>query len=174
MHSAPGADRDPSAPVLTPGLRSGQVGTAMNYPRSAYEQIGGLYYFARMLDKIRLHEAGKLPSGYVPFLEKGNNQRISAYLHIDYQKLVERVKAGGSDEEILEWAYENGRRLNEVEIMIWNQFARKRGWNDEATETLAQFKQESGLSDRDEIQTMFDYYDAEEGRPHHTIATRIS
>jgi hypothetical protein len=141
----------------------------MNYPRSAYDQVDGIYYFARMLDKIRLHEAGKLPLDYLAFLEKGNNQRLCAYLHIDYRKLVERVGAGGSDEEILEWAYEIGRRLNEVEKTIWNQFARKRGWNDEATETLARFKLESGLSNRDDIQTMFDYYDAEEGRPLHSV-----
>jgi hypothetical protein len=144
----------------------------MNYPRSAYDQVDGLYYFARMLDKIWLHEAGKLPADYVPFLEKGSNQRICAYLHIDYRKLVERVKSDGSDQEILEWAYENGRRLNEVERMIWNEFARKRGSNDEASEALAQFKQASGLGDRDDVQTLFDYYDADEGRPLHTIASR--
>jgi gluconokinase len=69
-----------------------------------------------------------------------------AYLHIDYRKLVERVKAGGTDAEILEWAYENGRRLNEVERLICNEFARKRGWNDAASEKLVQYKQASGLS----------------------------
>ena len=33
------------------------------------------------------------------------------------------------------------------------------------TETLERRKRESGLSDRDDIQTMFDYIDADEGRP---------
>jgi hypothetical protein len=63
----------------------------MTYPRSAYDQVDGLFYFARMLDKIRLHETGQLPSDYDPFLEKGSNQRLCAYLRIDYRKLVERV-----------------------------------------------------------------------------------
>ena len=144
----------------------------MTYPRTAYDRVEGLYYFGRMLDKIRLHEAGKLPADYVPFLEKGTNQRLCAYLHIDYRKLVERVKAGGTDAEILEWAYENGRRLNEVERIIWNEFARKRGWNDEVSESLVQFKQASGISNRDDVQTLFDYYDADEGRPLHATATR--
>lgn len=34
------------------------------YPRSAYDQVGGIVYFARMLDKIRLHAAG----GYHPII----------------------------------------------------------------------------------------------------------
>ena len=42
---------------------------------------------------------------------------------------------------------------------------RKRGWNDEATEILNRRKRESGLWDRDDIRTMFDYIDADEGRP---------
>jgi len=137
----------------------------MTYPRSPYDQVDGLYYFARMLDKIRLRETGKLPADYIPYLEKGVNQRLCDYLHIDYRELVERVKAGGTDEEILAWAYEEGRRLTEVECLIWNEFSRKRGWNDAASEMLGQFKQSSGLSDRDDVQTMFDYYDADEGRP---------
>jgi gluconokinase len=41
---------------------------------------------------------------------------------------------------------------------------RKRGWNDEVSETLARRKKERGLSDRSEIETMFDFIDADEGR----------
>lgn len=32
--------------------------------RSSYEKVGGIVYFGRMLDKIRLHAAGQLPDGY--------------------------------------------------------------------------------------------------------------
>jgi hypothetical protein len=49
--------------------------------------------------------------------------------------------------------------------LIWNEFMRKRGWNDEATKNLNRTKRESGLSDRDDIRTMFDYIDADEGKP---------
>jgi hypothetical protein len=54
---------------------------------------------------------------------------------------------------------------SEEEILIWNEFMRKRGWNDEATETLNRRKGEGGFSQRHDIQTMFDYIDADEGRP---------
>jgi Domain of unknown function (DUF5069) len=29
--------------------------------RSAYKKVDGIVYFARMIDKIRLHQAGMLP-----------------------------------------------------------------------------------------------------------------
>ena len=32
--------------------------------RSAYAKVGGLVYFGRMLDKIRLADENKLPAGY--------------------------------------------------------------------------------------------------------------
>jgi hypothetical protein len=47
---------------------------------------------------------------------------------------------GGSDEEILEWCYQNGRRLNEGDILVWNNFSSKFGWNDFATPTLERRK----------------------------------
>lgn len=33
-------------------------------PKSAYDRVGGMYYFARMLDKIRLHARGELRSDF--------------------------------------------------------------------------------------------------------------
>jgi hypothetical protein len=41
---------------------------------------------------------------------------------------------------------------------------RKRGWRDQATESLTCWKAELGLRDRDDIQTFFDLYDADEAR----------
>ena len=47
-------------------------GMALSYPtiipglRSPFDQVNGLVYFGRMLDKIRLAAAGKLPEGWQP------------------------------------------------------------------------------------------------------------
>ena len=41
---------------------------------------------------------------------------------------------------------------------------RKHGWNDKASEILVRRKTESGMAGRSEIQTMFAYIDADEGR----------
>jgi len=132
--------------------------------RSPAEKVGGIVYFGRMLDKIRVHAEGELPVDYQPNLGKGFDGRCIAFLEIRYNDLVGRVKEGGSDEEILDWCFEKGRKPSNEEIEVWNDFMRKRGWNDEAAETLARRKKESGFSDRAEIQTLFNYIDADEGR----------
>ena len=86
------------------------------------------------------------------------------FLRVDYEKLRQRVLEGGSDEEILEWCYQKGRRLNEGDLLVWNNFSSKFGWNDFATRTLERRKKELGISDRVDIQTMSDLFDYEEGR----------
>jgi gluconokinase len=138
----------------------------MNVPnlRSPYEKTGGIYYFARMIDKIRLHADGKLPAEYQPNLGTGFDQRCLSFLWIEYPALVERVKKGGSDEEILEWGFSQGRRPSDEEILIWNDFMRKRGWNDEATELLQRRLREGGFEDRTDVQTFFGFIDLDEGR----------
>ncbi len=137
------------------------------YPRSAYDQVGGLVYFARMLDKIRLHAAGKLPSDYHANLSIGFDGRCCRFLRVEYADLRKRVLQGGSDEEILQWCFKTGRQPNEEELLVWNSFLRKRGWRDEedgTTEELERYKAQSGLAHRTDLLTLFDYYEVDEGR----------
>jgi gluconokinase len=132
--------------------------------RSPFLQVGGIYYFARMLDKIRLHSKGALPLEFQANLGSGFDGRCVTFLWIEYPALIARVKEGGDDEEILEWAFMQGRKPDTAEIEIWNDFMRKRGWNDESSQRLALRKQESGFPERDDIQTFFEYIDMDEGR----------
>ncbi|HEY9154701.1 MAG TPA: DUF5069 domain-containing protein [Opitutaceae bacterium] len=135
-----------------PGLRHDSV------------QVGGLVYFGRMLDKIRLKAAGKLPADY--YTGTANRTHFDArccrFLGINYEALVERVLGGGSDEEILAWCYEKGTRPTEDQIDVWNQFLSKRGWRDAGSEELRAAKVEGGFANRDDIQTWFDLHLAEE------------
>ena len=132
--------------------------------RSPKEKVGGLVYFGRMLDKIRVNARGELPEEYQPNLGKGFDSKCVDFLRIDYATLAERVKEGGSDEEILAWCFERGRKPTEREMHFWNEFMRKCGWNDEISETLIRRKKEGGLADRADIETMFQFIDADEGR----------
>lgn len=132
--------------------------------RSPYVKTGGIVYFARMLDKARLHSEGELPEEYRANLGGGFDDFCCRFLWIEYPALVERIRQGGSDAELLEWVHQQGRRPNDHEILVWNEFMRKRGWNDEASERLAMRKSESGFPDRDDIQTFFGYIDLDEGR----------
>ena len=132
--------------------------------RSPGETVGGIVYFGRMVDKIRLHGAGQLPEDYAPNLGTGFDGRCCNFLGIAYPALVEEVRRGGSDDALLDWAFTHGNRPGEEAIEVWNEFMRKRGWNDSGSPQLAKRKQESGFSDRAEIQTFFAYIDADEGR----------
>jgi hypothetical protein len=136
------------------------------FPKCPSDEVGGLRYFGRMLDKIRLHARNELHSDYHANLghRKAADGAMCNFLRIDYEQLRQRVLEGGSDEEILEWCYQNGRRLNEGDLFVWNNFSAKLGWNDFASPTLERRKKELGIADRDDIRTMGDLFDYEEGR----------
>lgn len=117
-----------------------------------------------MLDKIRLHAKDALPEDYKANLGSGSDGRVCRFLHVEYPAVVERVLAGGSDEEILARCFERGRKPSEEEIFIFNTFLTKQGWRDDLTAELEEMKQKSGLADRDDIQTFFDFHKADEAR----------
>jgi gluconokinase len=134
-------------------------------PRSPYDAIDGLVYFPRMLEKIRLHVAGELPPAYLPMLGDGFDGRCVRFLRIKYDDLRERVQAGGTDEEILDWCCRNGHRPTPEEVETWSGFMRKRGWRDESSERIVFRLKEAGLENRSaEAVTMFDFIDIDEGR----------
>lgn len=132
--------------------------------RSPSDKVGGLFYFGRMLDKIRLHAKGDLPSDYHANLGKGFDEKCVKFLRVDYDQLVERVGQGGTDKQILAWCFTVGRQPSEDDIYVWNEFMRKRGWNDEVSEIVKRRKTEAGMADRSDIQTSFQFIDADEGR----------
>ena len=134
----------------------------MEKPRPSRDTVGGLVFFGRMLDKIRLHARGALPADYNRGF--GFDGRCVRFLRVDYGELAAKVLEGGADEELLEWCYARGRRPDDEEIGIWNQFMAKRGWRDDSTPELEEMKGKAGLGGRGEIQTFFDFHDADEGR----------
>jgi hypothetical protein len=138
---------------------------AAQFPRSPYDEVNGLVYFARMLDKVRLHAAGELPDDYQEHLGSGFDGRCLNLLGVIYAPLRERVLEGGTDEEMLEWCFQHGRRLTGEEIEVWSDFMRKRGWRDSGHERVLSRLKDAGLEHRaKEAVTMFDFIDIDEGR----------
>jgi Domain of unknown function (DUF5069) len=134
-------------------------------PRSPYDMVGGLVYFPRMFDKIRLHARGHLPEDYHNNLGRELDGYGLAFLHVKYADLCERVLTGGSDEQILEWCLANGRRPGEGESEIFNGFMQKAGWRDASSERLAARLEQSPLGRLDRrCWTRFDFLEFEEGR----------
>ena len=143
-------------PTLIPGLRSPS------------ECVKGLVYFGRMVDKIRLYAAGSLPEGWQPArgtaASSSFDGRCCRFLRIDYAALeAETLKGDKSDEELLAWAYANGREPNSEEIEVWNGYMTKLGWRDTVTQRVNHRLAEIGLPPGT-VQTMFEFIDLDEGR----------
>jgi gluconokinase len=143
-------------PTIIPGLRS------------PFDQVNGLVYFGRMLDKIRLAAAGQLPEGWQAprgISMKGSfDWRCCLFLKIDYAALeAETLKGDKTDAELLEWAFGHGRRPDEQEIEVWNAFMTKRGWRDAGSQRLNERLAEIGLPPGT-VPTMFEFIDLDEGR----------
>jgi Domain of unknown function (DUF5069) len=137
-----------------PGLRSPSV------------QVGRLIYFGRMLDKIRLHAAGRLPAEYQANLGEGQfnvfDARCCRFLRASYEEIKRRALAGETDAAIIAWAEAASGRTEE-EFEVWNTFLRKRGWRDERSAALRERVLEAGLQDRP-IATFCEFIDYDEGR----------
>jgi hypothetical protein len=147
---------------------------AQNYPtiipglRSPSEQVKGIVYFGRMLDKIRLAAAGKLPEDWQTSRGTSSknsfDSRTCVFLHIDYAALEsEALKGDKSDEHLLAWAFAQGRQPSEDEIEVWNGFMSKRGWRDAITKRLNERLAKIGLPPGT-VETMFEFIDLDEGR----------
>src|SRR5205085_9418086 len=60
--------------------------------RHSAEQVGGVVFFGRMLDKIRLHAQGKLPPDYKH--GAGTDTRVCRFLRVEYPARSEERRVG--------------------------------------------------------------------------------
>ena len=135
--------------------------------RSPYDKnAGGLHHLGRMLDKMRLKLAGKLPEDFVRNygLTFGLDGIICGFLGVKFEDIEGRVAQGGTDAEIAEWIFSHGLRPNRTQVAVWNEYIRKLGWNDRGTAILIKAKAEGGYADRHDVLTIFDGIEVSEGR----------
>jgi hypothetical protein len=136
--------------------------------RSVYAKVGRLIYFGRMLDKIRLHAAGKLPAEYVDNLGDAKlntlDGRCCRFLGVRYTDIRARTLASGSDEEVLAWVHARGTLRTDEECHVWNRFLLKLGWRDERSAVLAQRIRDAGGFPGKTIETIIDHIEYDEDR----------
>ena len=133
--------------------------------KGCYEKTKGMFYFARMCSKIRLHAAGKLPEDYHELIGVGFDGRTCRYLSVRYEDVKTQVLSDKTDEEVLDWCFVTGRKLNDEEILIYNSFMSKRGWRDDQTDGYIPSRiKEYGLEDGAKVITGFDLIEMDEGR----------
>jgi hypothetical protein len=133
--------------------------------KGCFEKTRGLFYFARMCSKIRLHAQGKLPPDYYDMLGQGFDGPTCRYLRVRYEDVKVQVLSGKSEAEVLDWCFLNGRPLTVEEILIYNSFMSKRGWHDDETDEFipAMIKQ-YGVRDDGSVLTDFDLIEMDEDR----------
>jgi hypothetical protein len=93
--------------------------TTAQYPRSPKEQAGGLCHLARLIDKIRMRNAGLIQD--YNHLTIGFDKYLLDKLEIQGSDLEKRVLQGGTDEEIDDWVKVNGKILTDEEKTQWNE-----------------------------------------------------
>ena len=131
-------------------------------PRSARTKLGGYVILARMLDKGRATAAGQ--NGEFHY-DCPMDQHILKFLDISASALLEELKKGRGDGEILTWIGENQKNRHQPwEIDLWSAFHEKRG-PDSDRETATFFTGrlvELGGATREDIKTWFDLLDLDD------------
>ena len=128
-----------------------------------------MVYFGRMIDKIRLQAAGRLPPDYQANLGDSKpgvfDTRCCEFLRVRFHEIERRALDGGTDEAVLAWTEERGGPRTDAECAVWNGFMIKVGWRSGAAseQRLRQRIAESGLTGKP-IETFFDFIDFDEGR----------
>jgi hypothetical protein len=134
--------------------------------RSPYDKaVGGLHHLGRMLDKIRLKQAGGLPEDFHRNygLSVGLDGQLCGFLNVKFEDVEARVAAGGSDGDVAEWIFATGLRPNRTQAVVWNEHSRKLGWNDRVSAYLRQLKLETDCAGHPAC-TSFDLIEISEGR----------
>ena len=134
------------------------------YPRSPYEVMDGWVHLPRLVDKIRLDEAGQLPEDYQPnYLHKGFDLAWFKASVVESDTLVGVVQNSITDGQGSDWGKANVNASDEAKAALRGKLL-SYGTEGALLELLIKRKAESGLQDRDDIRCMFDYIDADEGR----------
>jgi len=142
----------------------------MNTPkiRGPREEIQGVVYIARLLDKMRLSHKGELPEEYEAMRGRtdgrGFDAVFSSMLGFDYKALDEQVRHGADDDSAVNWIWRVRGLPTEIDKKLWNAYMSKFGWRDEYAPVLENSKKRDGVSNRHDICTFFDLLDADEGR----------
>jgi len=159
-------ESDASDAAGTP-LENGSGGAVVVLP-SPHACTGNLVYFPRMLAKIRLHLAGRLPDEYRENFGDAKpwvlDDICCRFLRLPHREVIAAVEAGGTDEDVLARCWVAAGARSEHEIGIWSGWMTRIGWRDAQVARIAAWKKDMDRENDVSLQTLFDMLDAEEGR----------
>jgi hypothetical protein len=147
----------------------GGIMTTAQFPRSPKEQVGGLCHLGRLIDKVRMRNAGQIQD--YNYLIVGFDKYLLDKLEIKGEDFEQRALQGGTDEEIAAWVKANGKALTDQEKSEWNNmvltFRPKAEMAQKAFDaTKAGLAQKRGVSAEQlsHITTWFELIEHDEGR----------
>ena len=133
-----------------------------NYPRSGREKLGGMVFVPRTIDKMRAYINGTVGE-YSS--HRGLSNRTFTLFGVTPEQFEQAVRENPTDEGVLQWLYQHGKRPSQEEIEAYNQAVLSAGPQNE--EGMARFRanlERLGFGDRTDVKTHVDAEDLEEGR----------
>ena len=127
-------------------------------PRSPRLKLGGYVILPRMLDKGRAEVAGK--AGEYHFACP-LDQRFLSFTGLQAGDILDLLKAGKSDTEVLAWIREH-TKLTEPEIMLWSEFQIRRSPSDVESREHYNESIKNLAPNRDDLTTWFDLLDLDD------------
>ena len=125
----------------------------------------GWMHLPRLIDKIRLQQAGKLHPDYQPNFCKGFDGRWLEAAGVDAEKFIEVVRNSVTDGEVCDWVLKNVKQPDSVKAAHRERMLNYPKKDDaEMQARLKARKEAAGMSNRDDIQTFVDFIDADEKR----------
>jgi len=135
------------------------------YPRSPRETMCGWMHLPRLIDKIRLHLAGKLHPDYQANFCKGFDALWLETAGVKAEQLIEVVRRSTTDGEVCDWVLKNVRQPELIKTAHRERMLNYPKPEDaEMQARLKMRKENAGLSHRDDIRGFVDFIDADEKR----------
>ncbi len=129
-------------------------------PRSPRDELGGITFLPRTIDKMRAHLAGTLGEYKA---KVGYSERLFAFLDVTADEFEAVVAANADDAGVLAALMERAPR-SAAEIEAFNGQARSYPQDEASRQRHQMLLEEAGYGHRTDITTMFDRLDLDDGR----------
>ena len=135
------------------------------YPRSPRETMCGWMHLPRLIDKIRLHLAGKLAADYEQNFCKGFDGLWLETAGVSAEQFIDVVRNSLTDGQVCDWVAKNVTKPDGVKTAHRERMLNYPKKDDaEMQARLKMRKEQAGIANRDEIQSFVDMIDADEKR----------
>ena len=127
-------------------------------PRSGRVRLGGFVHLPRLLDKARASLAGKIGEYHYncPL-----DQHFFKFTGISHEELLEEVKLGRSDSEMIAWVRARAPRLPS-EVQAWSLWMAAHGPGGSGGHEWFGEVIKANAADRDDVQSFFDLLDLDD------------